>query len=146
MSKAFLFQTIQFSQTVQFTISMPLVLFNPSIRPYLVLPLRTRIELGAMVMNGCSVFPKAPALLGPYHQIVWCHIGTLIGGGLPLCRGAVSVFYCSKSDSVTITNIIYIYIYVCMYLQNTSKPPGCNTKSNFIQVEFNTSELEFSFS
>ena len=27
--KTFLFQAIQFSQTIQFSISMPLVLFNP---------------------------------------------------------------------------------------------------------------------
>ena len=30
MSKTFLFQAIQFSQTIQFSISMPLVLFNPT--------------------------------------------------------------------------------------------------------------------
>ena len=29
MSKVFLFQAIQFSQTIQFSISMPLVLLNP---------------------------------------------------------------------------------------------------------------------
>ena len=27
----------------------------------------TRVDLGAMAMKGCSVFPKAPALLGPHH-------------------------------------------------------------------------------
>ena len=55
----FLFQAIQFNQTIQFSISMPLVLFNPKIGPYLVLPRRARVDLGAMAMNGCSVFPKA---------------------------------------------------------------------------------------
>ena len=29
IDKTFLFQAIQFSQTIQFSISMPLVLFNP---------------------------------------------------------------------------------------------------------------------
>ena len=53
---------------------MPLVLFNPEIGPYEVLPLRARVDLGAMAMKGCSVFPKASALLGPRHQSVWCHI------------------------------------------------------------------------
>ena len=33
MSKPFLFQAILFTQTIQFSISMPLVLFNPQIGP-----------------------------------------------------------------------------------------------------------------
>ena len=33
------------------------------------LPLRVRVDLGAMAMKGCAAFPKAPALLEPYHQI-----------------------------------------------------------------------------
>ena len=49
---------------------MPLVLFNLEIEPYQVLPRRARVDLGAMAMKGCSVFPKAPALLGPHHQTV----------------------------------------------------------------------------
>ena len=70
LSKTFLFQAIQFTQTIEFSISMLLVLFNPLIGPYQVLPLRARVDLGAMAMKGCSVFPKAPALLEPHHQIV----------------------------------------------------------------------------
>ena len=38
--------------------------------PYKVLPLRATVELGAMAMKEYSTFPKAPALLDPYHQIV----------------------------------------------------------------------------
>ena len=34
------------------------------------LPLRARVDLGAMAMKGYSAFPKAPALLKPHHQIV----------------------------------------------------------------------------
>ena len=60
MSKTFLFQAIQFSQTIQFNISMPLVLFNPQIWPYQVLPYRARVDLGAMAIKRCSAFPKAP--------------------------------------------------------------------------------------
>ena len=41
---------------------------------YQVLPLRAKVDLGAMVMKGYSAFPKAPALLEPDHQIVWCHM------------------------------------------------------------------------
>ena len=77
MLKTVLFQAIQFSMdqlskniSIQFSISLPLVLFNPYIGPYQVLPRRGRVDLGAMAMKGCAVFPKAPALLGPYHQIV----------------------------------------------------------------------------
>ena len=73
-SKTFLFQAIQFTQTIQFSISMLLVLFNPQIGPYQVLPLRARVDLGAMAMKRYTAFPEAPALLGPHHQIVYCHI------------------------------------------------------------------------
>ena len=58
------------------------------------LPLRARVDLGAMAMKGYSAFPKAPALLEPHHQIVYCHIqDTRWGVVLPLCREEVGVFY-----------------------------------------------------
>ena len=60
------------------------------------LPFRARVDLGAVPMKRYSAFPKAPALLEPYHQIVLCHIRTLVGGVLPLCRDAVGVF-CNPS-------------------------------------------------
>ena len=91
MSKAFLFQVIQFSQilliqTIQFSISVVFVntqlnvktvLFWtiqfsinthfssiwPIDRLYQVLPHRARVDLGAMVNKGRSAFPKAPVLL-----------------------------------------------------------------------------------
>ena len=51
------------------------------------LPLQARVDLGAMAMKGYSAFPKAPALLEPYHQIVYCHIQDTPWGGLtPLWR------------------------------------------------------------
>ena len=53
---------------------MQLVLFNPQIGPYQVLPFRARVDLGAMAMKGCFTFPKAPASLEPHHQVVQCHI------------------------------------------------------------------------
>ena len=34
------------------------------------LSLRVKVDLGAMAMKECSLFPKAPALLKPHHQIV----------------------------------------------------------------------------
>ena len=58
------------------------------------LPLRAREDMGAMSITGYSEFPKASALLEPYHQIVLCHIqDTRWEGVLPLCRRAVGVFY-----------------------------------------------------
>ena len=59
---------------------MPLVLFNPSIGPYQVLPCRARVDLGAKAMKGYSAFPKAPALLEPHHQIVSVITRTHSGG------------------------------------------------------------------
>ena len=62
--KKILFQAIQFNQTVlihtiQFSLSIQLILFNPSI-----------VALGAMAMKGYSAFSKAPASLEPHNLIV----------------------------------------------------------------------------
>ena len=56
------------------------------------LPLQTRVGLGVMAMKGFSVFPNAPVLLEPYHQIVQFHIHDTFGGGgvISFCREAVS--------------------------------------------------------
>ena len=43
---------------------------NPLIKPYQVLPVGDRVDLGAMAMKGYSTFPKAPVSLEPHHQIV----------------------------------------------------------------------------
>ena len=47
-----------------------IVLFDPKIEPYQVLPLKVRVDLGVMEMKGYSTFTKYPALLKPHHQIV----------------------------------------------------------------------------
>ena len=47
------------------------------------------MDRGAMAMKRYPAFPKAPALLEPHHQIVYCHIqGThkWEGGLTPLKR------------------------------------------------------------
>ena len=64
MSKQFYFK--QFSLVYVHN----LVLFDPLVGPYQVLPLRAGVDLGAIPMEGYSAFPKAPALLDPHHQIV----------------------------------------------------------------------------
>ena len=64
MPKQFFFE--QFSLALVHS----LVLFDPKIGPYQVLPPRVRVNLGAMAMKGYSAFPKAPALLEYQRQIV----------------------------------------------------------------------------
>ena len=45
------------------------------------------VDLGAIAMNGYSVFPKAPVLLESYHQIVLVsYLGHSFGGLTPLQR------------------------------------------------------------
>ena len=73
---------------------MQLVLFKPLIGPYQVLPLRVRVDVGAMAIKA------TPPPSKPQHQ--WnltIRLFNVIsrtrirGGVLPFCRGAVSVFY-----------------------------------------------------
>ena len=59
--------------------------------PYQMLPLQARVDLGAMAMKGYSAFPEAPGT-SPSHCLV-SYLGHSSGEFLPLCRGAVSVFY-----------------------------------------------------
>ena len=42
--------------------------------PFQVQPLWAKVDLAVMAMKRYSAFPKAPLLLEPHHQIVWCHI------------------------------------------------------------------------
>ena len=59
-----LFKKIQFIIQNHFYFKhFSLVLFDPYIGPYQVLPHRAKVDLGAMA------FPNAPASLQPYHQI-----------------------------------------------------------------------------
>ena len=46
------------------------ILFESWIGSYQVLPLRVRVHLGAMEINGYSAFPNDPALLEHEHHIV----------------------------------------------------------------------------
>ena len=89
-------QTVQI-QTIQFSISMQLVLFNPEIGYYEVRPFWARVDLGAMAMKGCSAFPIAPASLEPYL--------------LQSCS-----WYILQPQS-TVHLSIYLSIYVCVYLR-----------------------------
>ena len=55
---------------MQFDINMQLVYLICRLDPYQVLPLWTRVNMGAMAMKNYSAFLKTPALLEPHHQIV----------------------------------------------------------------------------
>ena len=62
------------------------------IGPYQMLPLRARTDQGAMAIKEYSTFPKATALLEPNHHVL-SQYRTHVLRVLPLCGGAVGVFY-----------------------------------------------------
>ena len=73
---------------------MLLILFNPYIGPYQMLPRQARVDLGAMAMKELCI-PQDSSITGtsPSDCLV-SSPGHMFGGRvLPLCRGAVSVFY-----------------------------------------------------
>ena len=57
------------------------------------LPHRARVDRGAMAMKGCSVFPKAQHYWDLTIRLFSVISGHSLGVVLPLCRGAVSVYY-----------------------------------------------------
>ena len=68
--------------------------FDRYIGHHQVVPLRDRVELGAMAKNSYSTFSIALALLEPYHQMLSSHIqDTRLGGVVDLCKDVVGVFY-----------------------------------------------------
>ena len=71
MSKQFYYKQFSLAlvRSLKVKKKFSLVLFDPKIGPYQLLPLRPTVDVGAMAMKGYSVFLKAPALLEPHHQI-----------------------------------------------------------------------------
>ena len=83
--KTFLFQAIQFSQKVlmqiiQFSISTQFNSIWPIDRTLSGATTLSRVDLGTLGMNEYFNFPKAPALLEPHHRIVCVISRTLVGG------------------------------------------------------------------
>ena len=98
--KTVLFQVIQFSISTQFSSIWPI---NRALSGATTPGQR---NLGAMAMTSASHSPKLQHhwnLTISFFSVIF---RTLVGGGLPLCRGAVSVFY---SPSWQEKNI-YIYL------------------------------------
>ena len=74
-----------------------------------------------MVMKGYSAFPKAPALLEPPHQIVWCHIldTRLVEMEVltPLQRSSRCIlFYTQPTGQVTIMIFFMIEAWMDLYI------------------------------
>ena len=119
MSKTFLFQAIQLTQTIHFSISMLLVLFNPEIGSYQVLPFQVRVDLGAMAMKGVLHIPQSSSTAGtsPSDCLV-SYPGHSLGGVLPLCRVAVSVFLQPQLTGLTfwLMPLGKVWIYLSTHL------------------------------
>ena len=102
MSKTFLFQANQFSQTIQFSISMPLVLFNPLIDPSQVLPRRARVDRGATAIKGLLRIPESPSIAEtlPSDCLV-SYPRHSFGRGSYISAGKQSVYSIAPADSAT---------------------------------------------
>ena len=86
------------------------------------LPLWARVGLGAMAMKGCSVLPKARALLESHHQIVLCHIyDTRYGSLTPLQKCSRCILQPSPSSRLGIYSL-------------SVSSPGC--KALYIVINF----------
>ena len=92
--------------------------------PYQVLPLRARVDEGAMAIKEYSAFPKAPLLLEPHHQIVKCHIhDTRCGWGSYPSLKKQSVYFTASPDCASSCELIvlaylyYYHIYIHIYIK-----------------------------
>ena len=84
------------------------------------LPLRTRVDLGAMAMKWFSVFPRDPSLVELQHQIVYCHIRTIFGwGSYPTFQWYFSVSLTVLSFGVKLFNNVQFLVF--------HKSWGCQT-------------------
>ena len=79
--------------------------------PYQVLPRWARVDLGAMAMKGCYIFPKAAALLEPYHQCLVSNPGYSLGGSYPFAE-VQSVYSTAPADWAIFTVLHYSF---CLY-------------------------------
>ena len=106
--KTFLFQPIQFNQTIQFSISMPLVLFNPLIGSLSGATTLGQSGPGSDGNKGVLRISQSSsiAVTSPSDCLV-SYPGYLLGV-LPLCREAVGVFYSPSRVGVYYMEILAI--------------------------------------
>ena len=77
---------------------------------YQVLPLQARVDLGVIALKGYSAFPKAPVLLEPHHQIVYCHIQDTRWGSLtPLLRSSLCILQPQPTGQIYMCVLMYIF-------------------------------------
>ena len=76
-------------------------LFDPKVRPYQMLPLRARVDLGAMSIN------KIPALLEPHHQIFSCHMQNTRWGSLTILQRCS---WCILQPQLTGPKVVNVWI------------------------------------
>ena len=83
----------QFSLAYKYTVEMSKSSILPIDRTYQALPLGTRVKFVVMAMKGYSAFPKLQDYWSLHIRLFNVISRTLVGIILPLCRGAVGVFY-----------------------------------------------------
>ena len=78
------------------------------------LPLRARVDLGAMAIKRYSTSPQSSNITGvlPSDCLV-SYPGHSLGGVLPLCREAV-VYSTAPADWARVCVCVYTYIYICV--------------------------------
>ena len=94
MSKTFIFQVIQFNQTVQFSISMQFSSIEPIDRALSGVTILSQSGPGSNGNEGVLCIPQSSSTAGtsPSDCLV-SYPRHLLGGVLLLCRGTVGVFY-----------------------------------------------------
>ena len=98
---------------------MQLVLFNPEIGPYQVLPRRARMDLGAMVIKGYSAFPKLRQQWNLIIRLFSVISRTLIMRGFYPSVEMQSMYSTAPADwahSLLNDPKVYIYIYIYIYI------------------------------
>ena len=78
-----------------------------------------RVDLGAMAILGYSVFPKAPALLEPHHQIFWCHIRDSRLGQSYSSTEMQLVYSTARADWAELTRALFYVLGRIFLLVNT---------------------------
>ena len=72
------------------------------------LPIKAR----GMVIKGYSAFPETPTLLEPHHQIVFCHIRTLVGGVFHPFAEMQSMYSTAPSEWAETFDLSYVKLHL----------------------------------